>query len=111
MGLISMRKEEQNSTVQQLKSNLMGLGLGNYLISGWRSTTRSGRRESQPRRRQGTEPAGPGTGQGKRGRGRHGEAPARLAGGSAPRGMRLKPLLFSENDNKAASRLEENKLN
>lgn len=28
-----MRKAEQNSTVQQLKSNLMGLGWGNYLIS------------------------------------------------------------------------------
>lgn len=33
MGVISMRKAEQNSTVQQLKSNLMGLGWGNYLIS------------------------------------------------------------------------------
>lgn len=47
MGLISMRKEEQNSTVQQLKSNLMGLGLGNYLISVCRRRTRLGR-ESQP---------------------------------------------------------------
>lgn len=28
-----MRKAEQNSTVQQLKSNLMGLAWGNYLIS------------------------------------------------------------------------------
>jgi len=37
-----MRKEEQNSTVQQLKSNLMGLGSGNYLISGCRRRRRSG---------------------------------------------------------------------
>lgn len=33
MGVISMWKDEQNSVVQQLKSNLMGLGWGNYLIS------------------------------------------------------------------------------
>lgn len=33
MGVISMWKGEQNSAVQQLKSNLMGLGWVNYLIS------------------------------------------------------------------------------
>ncbi|XP_064001786.1 centrosomal protein kizuna isoform X2 [Pogoniulus pusillus] len=49
MGSISMRKEEQNSTVQQLKSNLMGLGLGNYLISVCQRRTRRGC-ESQLRR-------------------------------------------------------------